>query len=664
MKTRIFTAWSISLLLICQVAFSSQFEALGDKFNRTTSRVMIRKVNRPTQANLDYAAYIANPVRTDPEKFVPKAPLKKVKPIDCVFGGLLSNQCGSLKSTPLTTTEKSNAMAWEPLQKKLWEIFKNDVFTKIGSAINSEKWADPSVFMPYQEVTTAYLHDTEGKTQIWVRIEFKPWVGFVDGMSDEYNDGFKAVYGRLAIDNIDKNIMDGAVSWIRTDYCGKVLTKAETIDWANNLASYWYPKFNTDIVDMTGLTQWPDDQTEDEIVKELKGFTVKNPAVVIRGNPLGSVLYNVFVVDLADDELRVEAAVKSAGTAPAKAYSTASVNFTDNNIRFAGEIEKNGDYAVWAKKNEAFRKELYDVVKAVPESQMGFKGRDDWVFFRKDIDFLNAGDLNSQPEKTNPFPPLVEFNKFLKKRNIDMLFVAVPDKAEVYFEKLPGKSPSDALTIINPYSRKFLKNMQDSGIEVIDLLPLFLSAKNDDAKYKEGIYQKQDTHWTDRGLEIAAQAIAARIKQFGWYGETSKDRVDYSVKDTFFERQGDIADKLAETDKALYPAVTLEAVQVYTPQGKLFTPSNPHAPILLMGDSFTGVFEIVDCKGAGVGAHIAEKTSLPVDIITSWGGGPLVREKMLRARQKNLSEKRVVVYMMVSRDLYNYSQGWSALEVK
>jgi len=83
-----------------------------------------------------------------------------------------------------------------------------------------------------------------------------------------------------------------------------------------------------------------------------------------------------------------------------------------------------------------------------------------------------------------------------------------------------------------------------------------------------------------------------------------------------------------------------------------------------MGDSFTGVFEIVDCKGAGVGAHIAEKTSLPVDIITSWGGGPLVREKMLRARQKNLSEKRVVVYMMVSRDLYNYSQGWSALELK
>jgi alginate O-acetyltransferase complex protein AlgJ len=362
--------------------------------------------------------------------------------------------------------------------------------------------------------------------------------------------------------------------------------------------------------------------------------------------------------------VRVEPAVKRAGTALAKAYSSASVNFTDNNIRFAGETGQNGDYAVWAKKNEAFRKELADVIKAVPQSQMGFKGKDGWVFFRKDIDFLNAGDLNSQPAKTNPFPSLVEFNKFLKKRNIAMLFVAVPDKAEVYFEKLPRKSPSDALTIINPYSRKFLKDMQDSGIEVIDLLPLFLSAKNDDAKYKEGIYQKQDTHWTDRGLEIAAQAIAARIKQFGWYGEMSKGRVDYSVKDTFFERQGDIADKLAEADKALYPAVTLEAVQVYTPQGKLFTPGNPHAPILLMGDSFTGVFEIVDCKGAGVGAHIAEKTSLPVDIITSWGGGPLVREKMLRARQKNLSEKRVVVYMMVSRDLYNYSQGWSALELK
>jgi alginate O-acetyltransferase complex protein AlgJ len=85
---------------------------------------------------------------------------------------------------------------------------------------------------------------------------------------------------------------------------------------------------------------------------------------------------------------------------------------------------------------------------------------------------------------------------------------------------------------------------------------------------------------------------------------------------------------------------------------------------MLMGDSFTGVFELVDCKSAGVGSHVAAKTGLPVDIITSWGGGPLVREKMLRGRAKNMGEKRVIVYMMVSRDLYNYAQGWAPLPVQ
>jgi len=76
------------------------------------------------------------------------------------------------------------------------------------------------------------------------------------------------------------------------------------------------------------------------------------------------------------------------------------------------------------------------------------------------------------------------------------------------------------------------------------------------------------------------------------------------------------------------------------------------------------VFELVDCKASGVGAHIAATTGIPVDIITSWGGGPLVRDKMLRARKNFLNKKRLVVYMMVARDLYNYSQGWLPLESK
>jgi len=33
----------------------------------------------------------------------------------------------------------------------------------------------------------------------------------------------------------------------------------------------------------------------------------------------------------------------------------------------------------------------------------------------------------------------------------------------------------------------------------------------------------------------------------------------------------------------------------------------------------------------------------------------------MRQRRKYIERKRVVVYLMVSRDLFNYSQGWEPL---
>ena len=69
----------------------------------------------------------------------------------------------------------------------------------------------------------------------------------------------------------------------------------------------------------------------------------------------------------------------------------------------------------------------------------------------------------------------------------------------------------------------------------------------------------------------------------------------------------------------------------------------------------------MDCKSAGIGANIAEKTGCSVDIVTSWGGGPLVRQKALRTRAKYLPQKRLIIYVMVARDLYNYAEGWEPL---
>jgi len=389
---------------------------------------------------------------------------------------------------------------------------------------------------------------------------------------------------------------------------------------------------------------------------------------VIRGNPYGEKIYNVYVVDVSQTAQPVEptpaAGAVPAVLAPQEKDSALSANFLENASRFEQETKTFGDYPAWAKKDEPFRKSMASLVDALPADQMGFKGKDGWLFFRKEIDYLNGGDLISQPNDKNPLPILREFKSFLDSHNISLLFCVIPNKSDIYFEKLPVDAPKESGAIINPYGRKFLADLQKNGIEIIDLLPDFLAAKQDDQKNREALYQKHDTHWTFRGLRLAAQRIADRIKHCTWYAGLAKSPVRYTLKDTVCSRRGDIVERLPEKERSDYPADSLAAQQVVKPDGSLYKASNPDAPVMLIGDSFTGVFELVDCKSAGVGAHIADATGIPIDVITSWGGGPLVRDKMLRARKNDLAKKRLVVYLMVARDLYNYSQKWLPLETK
>jgi alginate O-acetyltransferase complex protein AlgJ len=548
-----------------------------------------------------------------------------------------------------------------PLQNALWEKLEIDAIAQISSAINSEKWADPDIFKPYQEVVAGYLHETDAGTEIWVKVEFMPWVKFLEGITDEDKDGFKEVFGKLNLENVSSEIQQKAFDWITKEYMAKVLDREQIVDWITNLASYWYPSLNTDLVDMTGKTEWPDKDTEKKVRRKLKKTVVKNPIAVMRGNPHGKPIYNIFVVEGLEEEQKEEVADESAGSADKKLDGRVSENFKQNDIRFKKELKPFGNYEAWTKVNAKLIQTQQNILKKLPPGQMGFKGKGDWVFFGKSLAYTTAGDLAKQSNDKNPLPHLVVLKKYFDEQNINLLFVPIPNKVEIYFKSLGMAVPKKSQSILYPYGRKFLADLQKAGIEVIDLLPHFLKAMKEDSKHKANVYQRQDTHWTNRGIQIAAQLIADRVKEYAWFGELEK--VEYKVVDTTFSRIGDIVNRLPEADRTKYPAVKLDAKQVYTPEGKPYRGGRT-SPVMLIGDSFTGVFEYVDCKSAGVGANIAAKTGVPVDVITSWGGGPLVRAKMMRARQKYLGSKRLVIYMMVARDMYDYSQSWEPLKVE
>lgn len=656
----------LGIFLICTGVFSTPYQELVPEFNRIKSNAMVRKITVPTAANLDYSAYDRNPVLFEQQKKKPAKPGTPVTLESMTFGTLLSDICNTLAQTPLTDTEREAPLAWDPLSKKLWNVVKDPGIQEIAGKINGYKWADPGIYQPYQLLTTAYIHENKsGGVELWVKVEFSPWVDFIKAVDDEDRDGFKEIYGKLRLETIAPDSLAKAIAWVRNDYQRRILTQQEMVDWITELASYWYPTKNTDIIDMAGNDTWPNNDTRKIVLKTLKGLKVKNPLAVVEGKPFrpDRPIYNVYVVDAVSMPAEnVGSTEKVTGNNAEKMIDTArSKNFSENDNRFREEEKKNGSYDAWAKKNSSFFDGLKKLIASLPPEQMGIQGKEDWLFFRKSFDYLLGGDLASQAKEKNPIPHLVDFKNYLNTRNVNLLFVVIPNKEEVYYEKLPAPVAVPGISYVNPYSRKFLKDAQAAGIEVIDVLPQFLAAKADDKKIGSEIYQHQDTHWSNRGLQIVATAIADRVKQYAWYPDLEK--IEYGIIDTSFSRQGDIVDKMPELEKAKYKPVVLQAQQVRLPDGNLYK-GDGTSPIMLIGDSFTGVFESVDCKSAGVGAHIAAKTGVPVDIITSWGGGPLVRKKAMRAREKDLPHKRLVVYLMVARDLYNYAMSWETFPEK
>jgi alginate O-acetyltransferase complex protein AlgJ len=274
-----------------------------------------------------------------------------------------------------------------------------------------------------------------------------------------------------------------------------------------------------------------------------------------------------------------------------------------------------------------------------------------------------GGDLERQPKGKNPLPIIVSFKEELAKLGVDFLFVPVPTKLEVFPDELEPKHKALAGQVINPFSRKFLLSLANSGVEVVDLLPALLAARAENGKDLEPLYQRQDTHWTDRGLRLAADLLSARIRRYGWYRELSRHAQSFTTRETSFTRFGDLHSRLPAGQRRGYQPETLKAQQVLGPNGAPYE-DDADSPIVILGDSFTGVYELTDAEHAGVSAHVAKNISYPVDLVMSYGGGPNVRNKLMRRGAAELGRKKLVIWLMTARDLYNYWEDWQPLESK
>jgi hypothetical protein len=314
----------------------------------------------------------------------------------------------------------------------------------------------------------------------------------------------------------------------------------------------------------------------------------------------------------------------------------------------------------------------------------GVLGKNGWFFYKPDVDFLVRPyirdprsvviDPNDKVVTDDPLKTIITFKQQLAKRGIDLLVVIVPGKPSIYPDILsPGISPSMSGTF--SHSLDMLRDLQSSGVDVVDLFHPFARERFNDAQAGDSLYLQKDTHWRSRAVRLTARLVADRIKQYPWYvpGTTC-----YTIDSVVVDRVGDIGTmttlptlKIRALAATFAPEKT-KCYQVYTAQRDalgavtrqaLYKDDFHHSQIIVLGDSYSRIYQTDEPRSAGWISHLAYELSQPMaSIVNDGGASTLVRESLSR-RVNLLAGKKLVVWEIVERDFRFGEAGWKDISL-
>ena len=333
-------------------------------------------------------------------------------------------------------------------------------------------------------------------------------------------------------------------------------------------------------------------------------------------------------------------------------------------------------YGVWTSRYlRAFEKKVEDenvlVLKFRPQYQLAVwnvfnepgekvvlgAGEGRWLFYRQDVEFLvQPSPLDVRSAKLdNPIQAILKFREQLKKKGVELLVVITPGKPSIYPERLTGASGEKPIA---SHGKAILDSLTKLGLNTVDLYTPLLAAKANDANLGE-LYLNDDTHWTPRGAELAAGEIAKKVNSMVNAGliDIGEPSVDYEVTDSLADRMGDIGE-MSGLNKFNVFKVQQVTGHVVSPFKDDFRKSK----ILILGDSFSRIYQTDAPVNAGWIAHFARNISRPVSSIVSDGGAStLVREKLAR-KAGVLKGKKLLIWEFVERDLRVGAEGWKTIE--
>jgi hypothetical protein len=336
----------------------------------------------------------------------------------------------------------------------------------------------------------------------------------------------------------------------------------------------------------------------------------------------------------------------------------------------------------------------------------GVLGRDHWLFYRPDLRYLvepdrleadTSGSKCVQPPSQSTHRQSVEkailrFRDQLKERGITLVVMPVPGKPSVYPDQVTGRAVGKERQFRSP-TLDLLDGLQRQGVATVDLFAAFQAVRESGGQAGNGpLYLAQDTHWTPRGAQLAAQAMAAKLCEMSLAPPARKEFRTQAVAVT---RWGDILDMMQIPGlRGTFAAETVQCVQVMDPALGPMVPGASDRPgtycypgqqaaVLVLGDSFCRIYQYPEPQSlgempvaaatarpaelgakrllpgsAGFISHLALALKSPVDAIVSDGGAGTDVRRKLSTNPEILEGKRVVVWEFVERDIALGAQGW------
>jgi hypothetical protein len=146
----------------------------------------------------------------------------------------------------------------------------------------------------------------------------------------------------------------------------------------------------------------------------------------------------------------------------------------------------------------------------VSSSKQVILGRDGWLFQPPYDNSLDSyrGPRPFTPEQLAQWQRVLETRRnWLAERGIRYLFVIAPEKHTVYPEYVP-----DAFRRMQQVSRldQLVRYMKErSDVEILDLRQALFEAKS-----RERLYHRTDSHWNEYGAFVGYQRITSELRKF------------------------------------------------------------------------------------------------------------------------------------------------------